>query len=44
MGDPDFNITEIPSDMVMLPPSFAQKLKKAIYDDQTFDPSHYGGR
>ncbi|XP_043805151.1 putative inactive glutathione hydrolase 4 isoform X3 [Manihot esculenta] len=43
LGDPDFvNITEVLSDM--LSPTFAQQLKKTIYDNMTFDSGHYGGR
>ncbi|EHA8590369.1 glutathione hydrolase 1 [Cocos nucifera] len=43
LGDPDFvNVTEVLSDM--LSTKFAENLKKTIFDNRTFDPSHYGGR
>ncbi|KAH9295136.1 hypothetical protein KI387_038724, partial [Taxus chinensis] len=43
LGDPDFvNVTNVLSDM--LSPKFAAELKKTIYDNMTFDPSHYGGK
>jgi gamma-glutamyltranspeptidase/glutathione hydrolase/leukotriene-C4 hydrolase len=41
LGDPEFvNITNVLSDM--LSPKFAAELRKTIYDNMTFDPSHYG--
>ncbi|XP_050116151.1 glutathione hydrolase 1-like isoform X1 [Malus sylvestris] len=43
LGDPEFvNVTKVLADM--LSPKFAKELKKTIYDNMTFDPSHYGGR
>ncbi|XP_021803807.1 gamma-glutamyltranspeptidase 2-like, partial [Prunus avium] len=43
LGDPEFvNVTNVLADM--LSPKFAEELKKTIYDNRTFDPSHYGGR
>lgn len=43
LGDPEFvNITNVLSDM--LSPKFAAELRKTIYDNMTFDPSHYGGK
>lgn len=43
LGDPDFvNITNVVADM--LSPKFAEELKRTIYDNMTFDPSHYGSR
>lgn len=43
LGDPEFvDVTEVLSDM--LSPMFAEKLKKTIYDNMTFDPGHYGDR
>lgn len=43
LGDPDFaNVSEVLSDM--LSSKFAEDLKKTIYDNMTFDPTHYGGR
>ncbi|KAI8031490.1 Glutathione hydrolase 1 [Camellia lanceoleosa] len=43
LGDPDFvNIKKVLYDM--LSPKFAAKLKKTIFDNMTFGPSHYGGR
>jgi len=41
LGDPEFvNVTNVLSDM--LSPKFAAELRKTIYDNMTFDPSHYG--
>ncbi|KAL5758348.1 hypothetical protein ACOSP7_020959 [Xanthoceras sorbifolium] len=41
LGDPDFvNLSKVLSDM--LSPKFAETLKKAIYDNMTFDANHYG--
>lgn len=43
LGDPDFvNDSEVVADL--LSPKFARELKKTIFDNMTFDPSHYGGR
>ncbi|KAL4644228.1 hypothetical protein ACB092_02G149000 [Castanea dentata] len=43
LGDPDFvHVSKVLSDM--LSPKFAKELKKQIFDNMTFDPSHYGGR
>ena len=43
LGDPDFvDVSKVVADM--LSPKFAQELKKTIYDNMTFGPSHYGGR
>ncbi|XP_068342113.1 glutathione hydrolase 1-like isoform X2 [Pyrus communis] len=43
LGDPEFvNVTKVQADM--LSPEFAEQMKKTIYDNMTFDPSHYGGR
>lgn len=43
LGDPEFvNVTKVLADM--LSPEFAEQMKKTIYDNMTFDPSHYGGR
>ncbi|KAK7826420.1 glutathione hydrolase 1 [Quercus suber] len=43
LGDPDFVlVSKVLSDM--LSPKFAKELKKQIFDNMTFDPSHYGGR
>ena len=43
LGDPDFvNVSTVLSDM--LSPKFAEKLRKDINDNKTFDPGHYGGR
>ncbi|XP_043709470.1 glutathione hydrolase 1-like [Telopea speciosissima] len=43
LGDPDFvNDSQVLSDM--LSPKFAEELKKTIFDNMTFGPSHYGGR
>ncbi|KAL5756527.1 hypothetical protein ACOSQ2_021273 [Xanthoceras sorbifolium] len=43
LGDPDFvNLSKVLSDM--LSPKFAETLKKAIYDNMTFDANHYGSR
>lgn len=43
LGDPDFvNITSVVSDM--LSQKFAEELKKTIYDNMTFGPTHYGDR
>ncbi|KAM1135823.1 hypothetical protein ACFX13_034744 [Malus domestica] len=43
LGDPEFvNVTRVLADM--LSPEFAEELKESIYDNMTFDPSHYGGR
>ncbi|XP_031267593.1 glutathione hydrolase 1-like [Pistacia vera] len=43
LGDPEFvNVSKVLSDM--LSHNFAQTLKKAIYDNMTFDAWHYGGR
>ncbi|XP_057870182.2 glutathione hydrolase 1 isoform X1 [Cryptomeria japonica] len=43
LGDPDFvNVTNVLADM--LSPKFAAELKKTIYDNMTFGPSHYGGK
>lgn len=43
LGDPDFvDISKVLSDI--LSPKFAKELKNTIYDNMTFDPSHYGGR
>ncbi|KAA8546871.1 hypothetical protein F0562_003300 [Nyssa sinensis] len=43
LGDPGFvNVEKVLSDM--LSPKFAAELKKTIYDNMTFSPSHYGGK
>ncbi|KAL1830993.1 hypothetical protein ACET3Z_000644 [Daucus carota] len=43
LGDPDFvNVKNVVADM--LSPKFAKELKKTIYDNMTFSPSHYGGK
>lgn len=43
LGDPDFiNLENVLADM--LSPKFAAELKKTIYDNTTFNSSHYGGR
>ncbi|XP_057971109.1 glutathione hydrolase 1-like [Malania oleifera] len=43
LSDPDFvNVSKVLSDM--LSPKFAVELKKTIFDNMTFGPSHYGGR
>ncbi|KAK9272787.1 hypothetical protein L1049_003164 [Liquidambar formosana] len=43
LGDPDFfNISKVLAEM--LSPKFALELKKTIYDNMTFNSSHYGGR
>ena len=43
LGDPDFvDVSKVLSDM--LSPKFAEDLKKTIFDNMTFDPSHYGGK
>ena len=43
LGDPDFfHASKVLSDM--LSPKFAKELKKQIFDNMTFYPSHYGGR
>ena len=43
LGDPEFvDVSEVVADM--LSPKFAEELKKTIYDNITFGPSHYGGR
>ncbi|XP_022774920.1 glutathione hydrolase 1-like isoform X2 [Durio zibethinus] len=43
LGDPEFvDVSKVVADM--LSPKFAQELKKTIFDNMTFGPSHYGGR
>ncbi|KAF8411535.1 hypothetical protein HHK36_004088 [Tetracentron sinense] len=43
LGDPDFvDVSKVLSDM--LSPKFALYMKRIIYDNMTFGPSHYGGR
>lgn len=43
LGDPDIvNVKNVVADM--LSPKFAKELKKTIYDNMTFGPSHYGGK
>ncbi|XWS29479.1 hypothetical protein CRYUN_Cryun24cG0032300 [Craigia yunnanensis] len=43
LGDPEFiDVSKVVADM--LSPKFAHELKKTIYDNMTFGPSHYGGR
>ncbi|XP_022851326.1 glutathione hydrolase 1-like isoform X3 [Olea europaea var. sylvestris] len=43
LGDPDFvNTTDVLKDM--LSTKFAAKLKKTIFDNMTFNASHYGGK
>nr|GMC98872.1 gamma-glutamyltranspeptidase 1-like [Ipomoea batatas] len=43
LGDPDFvDLKNVLADM--LSPKFAAELKKTIYDNTTFNASHYGGR
>lgn len=43
LGDPEFvNVSKVLSDM--LSPKFAGELRKTIFDNMTFDPSHYGGK
>ncbi|XP_072971592.1 glutathione hydrolase 1-like [Typha angustifolia] len=43
LGDPDFvNVSGVLSDMLSV--KFAEELKKTIFDNMTFSPSHYGGR
>lgn len=43
LGDPDFvDVSKVLSDM--LSTKFAEDLKKTIFDNMTFNPSHYGGR
>ncbi|KAK1371713.1 Glutathione hydrolase [Heracleum sosnowskyi] len=43
LGDPDFvNIKNVVADM--LSPKFAKELKKTIFDNMTFSPSHYGSK
>ena len=43
LGDPDFvDVSNVVADM--LSNKFAERLKKSIYDNQTFDPTYYGGR
>eukprot|EP01018_Ginkgo_biloba_P038117 Gb_20989 [translate_table: standard] len=43
LGDPDFvNVSKVLSDM--LSPKFAAQLRRTIYDNMTFDPSHYGAK
>ncbi|KAI3451101.1 hypothetical protein Pfo_007766 [Paulownia fortunei] len=43
LGDPDFvNIKDVLKDM--LSEEFAAELRKTIFDNTTFNPSHYGGR
>ncbi|GLT44007.1 hypothetical protein SLA2020_179260 [Shorea laevis] len=43
LGDPDFvDDSEVVADL--LSPKFAEELKKTIFDNMTFDSSHYGGR
>lgn len=43
LGDPDFvNTTNVLKDM--LSTKFAAKLKKTIFDNMTFNASHYGGK
>lgn len=43
LGDPDFvNVTYVLKDM--LSEEFAAELRKTIFDNTTFNSSHYGGR
>ncbi|CAK9166968.1 unnamed protein product [Ilex paraguariensis] len=43
LGDPDYvNVKEVAADL--LSPKFAAELKKTIYDNMTFNSSHYGGQ
>ncbi|KAJ3679675.1 hypothetical protein LUZ60_017686 [Juncus effusus] len=43
LGDPDFiNDSKVLSDMLSV--KFASELKKTIFDNMTFSPSHYGGK
>lgn len=43
LGDPDFvNVKKVVKDMLSI--DFAAQLRKTIFDNMTFGPSHYGGR